>query len=70
VIAPGYIEDTEFFRDRMTPQRRTALIGQTFTGRPGNPADIAGAVLFLASPAATHITGQLLHINGGALSGR
>jgi len=70
VIAPGYIEDTEFFRDRMTPQRRSTLIGQTFTGRPGNPADLAGAVLFLASPAATHITGQLLHINGGALSAR
>ncbi len=68
VIAPGYIEDTEFFRDRMTPQRRETLIAQTFNARPGNPSDIAGAVLFLASPAATHITAQTLHINGGALS--
>jgi len=70
VIAPGYIEDTDFFRDRMTPQRRETLIAQTFTARPGNPSDIAGAVLFLASPAATHITAQTLHINGGALSAR
>jgi 3-oxoacyl-[acyl-carrier protein] reductase len=70
VISPGYIEDTEFFRDRMTPQRRTTLIGQTFTGRAGNPSDIAGTVVFLASPAASHITGQVLHVNGGALSGR
>lgn len=70
VIAPGYIEDTEFFRDRMTPQRRATLIGQTFTGRAGNPADIAGTVLFLASPAASHITGQVVHVNGGALAGR
>ena len=70
VISPGYIEDTEFFRDRMTPQRRATLIGQTFTGRAGNPADIAGTALFLASPAASHITAQVLHVNGGALSGR
>lgn len=70
VIAPGYIEDTEFFRDRMTPRRRTTLIGQTFTGRAGTPADIAGTALFLASPAASHITAQVLHVNGGALSGR
>ncbi|MGH3404939.1 MAG: SDR family NAD(P)-dependent oxidoreductase [Streptosporangiaceae bacterium] len=70
VISPGYIEHTEFFRDRMTPQRRTTLIGQTFTGRAGNPSDIAGTVLFLASPAASHITAQVLHVNGGALSAR
>ncbi len=70
VIAPGYIEDTEFFRDRMTEQRRATLIGQTHTGRAGTPADIAGTALFLSSPAAGHITGQILHVNGGALAGR
>lgn len=70
VIAPGYIEATEFFRDAMTQQRRSALVAQTANGRAGVPADIAGTVLFLASPAATHITGQTLHVNGGALAGR
>jgi len=70
VIAPGYTEDTEFFRGGMTDQRRAALIAQTATGRAGTPADIAAAVLFLASPEASHITGQTLHVNGGALSGR
>jgi NAD(P)-dependent dehydrogenase (short-subunit alcohol dehydrogenase family) len=70
VIAPGYIETTEFFRGRMTEQRRAALVAETMTGRAGTPADIAGAVLFLASPAASHITGQVWHINGGALTGR
>jgi 3-oxoacyl-[acyl-carrier protein] reductase len=70
VIAPGYTEDTEFFRDRMTEQRRAALIGQTANGRAGTPADIAATVAFLASPAASHITGQTLHVNGGALAGR
>ena len=68
VIAPGYIEDTGFFRDRMTDQRRSTLIGQTFNGRAGNPGDIAGTALFLASPSASHITGQVLHVNGGALT--
>jgi 3-oxoacyl-[acyl-carrier protein] reductase len=70
VVAPGYIEATEFFRGAMTEQRRAGLVAQTATGRVGTPADIAGTVLFLASPAASHITGQVLHVNGGALAGR
>lgn len=70
VIAPGYIEDTEFFRGRMSEQRRASLIAQTANGRAGTPADIAETVLFLTSPAAGHITGQVLHVNGGAVTGR
>ena len=70
VIAPGFIDGTEFFGSVMTDQRRATLIGQTFTGRAGQPADIAGLALFLASPAASHITGQVLHVNGGALPNR
>jgi 3-oxoacyl-[acyl-carrier protein] reductase len=31
VVAPGYVEDTELFGDRMTEQRRTRLVGQTVT---------------------------------------
>ena len=68
VIAPGYIEGTDFFRGGMTDQRRAALIEQTATGRAGTPEDVSGAVLFLASPGARHITGQTLHVNGGALT--
>ena len=68
VIAPGFIDDTEFFRGRMTDERRQTLIAQTATGRGGRPADIAATVLFLASPGARHITGQVIHVNGGALS--
>jgi 3-oxoacyl-[acyl-carrier protein] reductase len=70
VVAPGYIEATEFFGDGITEQRRATLIAQTANKRVGTPADIAAAVLFLASPAAGHITGQVLHVNGGALAGR
>jgi 3-oxoacyl-[acyl-carrier protein] reductase len=68
VVAPGFIDGTEFFRGGMTDQRRSALIGQTANGRAGTAADIAATVLFLASPAATHITAQTIHVNGGALS--
>jgi 3-oxoacyl-[acyl-carrier protein] reductase len=68
VVAPGFIDGTEFFRGRMTDERREALIGQTATGRSGTPDDIAATVLFLASPGARHITGQVIHVNGGALS--
>ncbi len=52
---------------RPAPRRALEqLIAATATGRAGSPADIAGTVAFLASPAARHITGQVLHVNGGA----
>jgi 3-oxoacyl-[acyl-carrier protein] reductase len=70
VVAPGYVEDTEFFRDSMTPQRRESLVGQTATGRPGRPADVAETIRWLLTPAAGHISGQIIQVNGGALPGR
>ncbi|MEW2393532.1 SDR family oxidoreductase [Streptomyces venezuelae] len=66
VVAPGYIADTEFFRDRLPDERREQLVAATSTGRAGAPSDIAETVAFLASPGARHITGQVLHVNGGA----
>ncbi|MFD2083091.1 3-oxoacyl-[acyl-carrier protein] reductase [Actinopolymorpha cephalotaxi] len=70
VIAPGYIATTEFFRDRMTPQRRDQLRTATLNDRIGQPADIAETAYFLASDGARHITGQVLHVNGGARTTR
>ncbi|WJV50402.1 SDR family NAD(P)-dependent oxidoreductase [Streptomyces flavofungini] len=70
VVSPGYIADTEFFRDKLSDERREQLVAATATGRAGVPADIAGTVAFLASPAARHITGQVLHVNGGARATR
>lgn len=70
VIAPGYIADTEFFRDRLTEQRRDALIAATHTGRPGHPDDIASAATYLASPGARQLTGQVLAVNGGERTSR
>ena len=66
VIAPGYIEETDFFHGQLSQQRRTALIEATHDGRAGRPADIAETAHFLASEGARHITGQTLHVNGGA----
>lgn len=66
LISPGYIADTDFFRGRLTEQRRTALIEATHNGRAGQPGDIAETAYFLASDGARHITGQTLHVNGGA----
>ncbi|MER6910327.1 SDR family oxidoreductase [Streptomyces sp. NPDC000594] len=66
VVSPGYTRETEFFRDRLTDTRREQLVSATATGRAGTPEDIAATVAFLTSPGARHITGQVLHVNGGA----
>jgi 3-oxoacyl-[acyl-carrier protein] reductase len=66
VISPGYIAETDFFRGRLTEERKAALIGATHNGRAGQPGDIAETAYFLASDGARHITGQILHVNGGA----
>lgn len=64
-VAPGYIE-TEMTRAIPT-QLREAEIQRIPSGRVGTPEDIAGTVLFLASPAADFITGQVISVNGGQL---
>jgi 3-oxoacyl-[acyl-carrier protein] reductase len=70
VIAPGYIAGTGFFHGKLTGQRRAALIGATHNGRAGQPGDVAETAYFLASDGARHITGQTLHVNGGARTTR
>ena len=63
VVAPGFIETD--MTAAMTPEARTALSGQIPLERLGRPADIAGAVAFLASDAAAYITGQVIVVDGG-----
>ncbi|GAB2839319.1 SDR family oxidoreductase [Streptomyces deserti] len=69
VVAPGYIEDTEFFGDAMDEERRARLIAETSTGRAGTPGDVATTLHWLASHAAGHITSQIIQVNGGAERG-
>lgn len=64
-LAPGLIEtrfSAALFQDRAGYDR---LIGQTPLGRHGQPEDIAGAAVFLASDASAYVTGQTLVIDGG-----
>ncbi len=73
VVAPGYIDVrgwSDAFPDRATDELRAALVGATPLGAAGHPRDIANAVLFLASPAAAHITGTVLEVDGGSGAGR
>ena len=62
-IAPGFI-DTDMTQ-ALRQEQRAALLESIPLQRLGQPADIAGAVAFLCSPAAAYITGQTLHVNGG-----
>jgi 3-oxoacyl-[acyl-carrier protein] reductase len=70
VVSPGLVLDTEFFRGRLDEKGIRSRIDSTRNGRAGAPQDIAATVRFLASPEAGHITGQVIHVNGGAYLGR
>lgn len=63
VVAPGFI-DTDMTKD-LPEQQRTSMLAQVPLGRLGEGADIANAVLFLASGGGAYITGETLHVNGG-----
>ena len=65
VVAPGFI-DTDMTRE-LPEESRAALLTQVPLGRLGDGADIANAVLFLASEAGAYITGETVHVNGGML---
>ncbi|WP_215452587.1 SDR family NAD(P)-dependent oxidoreductase [Streptomyces sp. ATCC 21386] len=64
-VAPGYSE-TELTREYLAkPGMREELTALVPAGRLGQPEDVVGAVLFLASARASYITGQVLYIDGG-----
>ena len=66
-VAPGFI-DTDMTRS-ITSGQRTRMLEQIPLGRLGTPDEIAAAVTFLASPQASYITGETLHVNGGMYMG-
>ena len=65
-VAPGII--TTPFHDRFTPpEMRASMVGAIPMGREGTPEETAGAVLFLASPWADYLVGEIIEVNGGQL---
>lgn len=68
-IAPGLIE-VEGEVSPLTPEYVATLTRSIPWGRIGSPQDIANAALFLASPLAEFITGDVLAVNGGSSAGR
>ncbi|RKP46462.1 SDR family NAD(P)-dependent oxidoreductase [Trinickia fusca] len=69
-VAPGYVEDTEFFGAALSETQRAGKLAEAMNGRAGTPDDIANTIGWLASPDACHVTAQILQVNGGAERGR
>jgi len=65
-VAPGWV-DTDMTADALSGERRDEVLASIPLHRIATPEDIAGSVLFLASPLARHITGEILNVNGGSV---
>lgn len=66
-IAPGYIATDNTEALRADPDRSAAILGRIPAGRWGTGADVAGATVFLASPASDYVSGTILPVDGGWL---
>lgn len=62
-VTPGYIETD--MTQALTDEQKQAMLAGVPLGRPGTAADVAAAVVFLASSEASYITGQVIRVNGG-----
>ena len=63
VVAPGYVETD--MTATLSPELRAAYLARIPLGRPADPREIANVTLFLLSPRASYITGQIIGVNGG-----
>jgi 2-deoxy-D-gluconate 3-dehydrogenase len=64
-IAPGYISTDNTAALRADPVRNPAILSRIPAGRWGDPDDLKGAVVFLASHASDYVTGTILTVDGG-----
>jgi len=62
-VAPGFIESP--MTDILNEKQKAAILAEVPMGRLGAGADVAAAVVYLASSEAAYVTGQTLHVNGG-----
>jgi 3-oxoacyl-[acyl-carrier protein] reductase len=62
-VAPGFIASA--MTEKLNEKQREAILGTIPTGRLGSGAEVAAAVVYLASDEAAYVTGQTLHVNGG-----
>jgi len=62
-VTPGFV-DTDM-TGSLTPEQRTQMLGAVPLGRTATPAEVAAAIVFLASDEASYITGHALRVNGG-----
>jgi 3-oxoacyl-[acyl-carrier protein] reductase len=67
-VAPGWV-DTDMTAVALAGEARREVIATIPLGRIAAPEDVAGPVLFLASPLARHVTGEVLNVNGGSVLG-
>jgi acetoacetyl-CoA reductase/3-oxoacyl-[acyl-carrier protein] reductase len=65
VVAPGMILTP--MTEKLSQEIRDRAVEESALGRVGTPEDVARACLFLVSPLASHITGQVLRVDGGQL---
>jgi 3-oxoacyl-[acyl-carrier protein] reductase len=65
-VAPGWV-DTEMVADPMAGEGRARASAGIPLGRIASADDIAGPILFLCSPLARHVTGEILNVNGGSV---
>lgn len=66
-IAPGYLATDNTAAIRADPVRNQEILSRIPAGRWGRPEDLAGALLFLASPASDYLSGVVLPVDGGYL---
>jgi len=67
-IAPGYMETDNTAALRADPQRNAEILGRIPAARWGDPGDLGGSVVFLASAASNYVTGITLPVDGGWLA--
>jgi NAD(P)-dependent dehydrogenase (short-subunit alcohol dehydrogenase family) len=66
-IAPGFVL-TDMNRDKMSAERKEKAVARTPMGRFGAAEDMVGAAIYLASPAASFVTGETIRVDGGFLA--